>query len=100
MESTILKTYMYKFSYIVIFYVVNVSIYYVASLLHTTFCTPPTWLGFLYAPFMATTPHCIMFQWIIYFGGNYIRNTWIVIGTYLIHLYLSLSDNHSTVDEI
>ena len=85
------KTYVYKFSYIVIFYFVNISVYYAASILHTKWCTPPTCIGFLFSPFMVTTPHCVSFQWIIYFGGNYLRNTWIMIGTYMIHLYLSWS---------
>ena len=84
-------SYLYKISPIILFYFANVSIYYVSSILHAKWCTPSTWIGFLYTPFIATTPHCVLFQWVIYFGGNYIRNTWIVFGTYLIHMYLSWS---------
>ena len=60
------------------------SIFYVCSKFHALYCTPSTWLGFIQSAFVASTPYCVAAQWVIYYGGQTIRNIWIIVGSRLI----------------
>ncbi len=64
------------------FYVGWIFIHYVSSHLYTTYCTPSTWYGFVFSPFLSITPYCIAFRWVIHEGGNIIYTMWASLGTW------------------
>ena len=80
---------LYKYAFIFVLYSSHIIIYHCSSILHATYCTPFTWIGLLQSPFVATSPYCVSFQWIIYYGGIYIRHTWMIAGMFVIHTFLS-----------
>jgi hypothetical protein len=44
-----------------------------------------SFLGFLLSPFMALSPHCQAFRWVIYNGGNIINMMWLLLGNWFIN---------------
>jgi len=87
-ESTIMCI-LYKYAFMFALYNFHIIIYHYSSILHAKYCTPSTWIGLLQSPFVATTPHCISLQWIIYYGGIYIRHTWMIVGMFIVHTFIS-----------
>ncbi len=67
-------------------YVIWMFIHYIASHLYTCFCVPYTFLGFIAAPFLVTSPHCAGLRWCIVHGAETITAMWVVIGTWLVTL--------------
>lgn len=51
-------------------------LFYVASYLHTYYCTPIGILGFFSTPFLIPAPHCVAFRWIISQGTTNINIFW------------------------
>jgi hypothetical protein len=64
-------------------FILWVMIHFIASNLHHRFCTELTFTGFINSIFVAQTPYCIAFRWIIYNGGLAINNMWISIAFWL-----------------
>jgi len=64
-------------------------LHYFTPHLYTYFCTPPTAYGFFLSPFIAPTPHCSAFRWIMYTGGNMITTMWVLIGGWVVHKVFS-----------
>ena len=87
-DGTVMN-HLYKYAILFVFYSSHIIIYHYSSILHATYCTPSTWIGLLRSPFVATSPHCVAFQWIIYYGGIYIRSIWMILGMFFVHMYLS-----------
>ena len=67
-------------------YVIWMFIHYIASHLYTYFCVPYTFLGFIAAPFLVTSPHCAGLRWCIVHGAETITAMWVIIGTWLVTL--------------
>lgn len=67
---------------VVLLYAFWIIIHYVCSHLYVHWCVPATIYGFIISPFLAPTPHCQAFRWVINQGGNIIVTMWIVIGTW------------------
>jgi hypothetical protein len=66
----------------ILFYSSWIFFHYICSQLYYHFCAPPTWYGFLVSPFLALTPHCYAFRWIINEGGGQINTMFIVFGSW------------------
>ena len=64
-------------------YILWIILHYISSHFYTKICTPNTFLGFLYSPFIITTPHCRALRWMIFNGSIIIDNMWIVLGTWI-----------------
>jgi len=71
-------------------YLVWIVLHYFAAHLYTKFCVPATILGFIAAPFIATSPHCQALRWTVYNGGNSIAAMWIVLGTWLLQYLIPI----------
>ena len=69
-------------------YFMWICLHFITPHLYTYFCTSMSTYGFLISPFLAPTPHCSAFRWIIYTGGNMITTMWVVIGGWLIQKVL------------
>jgi hypothetical protein len=65
-----------------------ITIHYYAPYLYIYWCTPPTWIGFITSPFMATTPHCTALRWGIYHGSEVIHGMWAVFGSYIFYYWI------------
>ena len=88
------NTYLYKiqlYSKNVCIIVFNVSsvyllwilIHFISVHLYVYFCVPSTYIGFLYSPFLISTPHCKALRWATQTGASTIDNMWIVFGTWI-----------------
>jgi hypothetical protein len=64
-------------------YIAWILVFYVASRMHASLCTPPTIIGFILAPFLVTSPHCQGLRWVIYNGGNSIAAMWIILAAWI-----------------
>ena len=62
-------------------YFLWILLYYVGSNLHSYYCTPLTWWGFLITPFIVETPHCKLMRWIIAKGPDNINLFWTFMAT-------------------
>ena len=60
-------------------YLIWMAIFYGASRGHTYFCVPEGFVGFLMTPFLAQTPHCAAFRWLINNGALYINAFWMTL---------------------
>jgi len=98
-QDGIIMSILYKYTFLLALYSFHIIIYYYSSILHAKYCTPSTWIGLLQSPFIATSPHCISFQWIIYYVGIYIRNTWIIVGIFCVHTILSWKPIYKTINK-
>lgn len=65
-------------------YLLWLSVFYVASHLHTYYCVPATIFGFIMTPFLVPAPHCQALRWVIYNGGISIMSAWFILGAWLI----------------
>lgn len=64
-------------------YLMWIVLHYLASHLYVYFCSPKTFVGFLYSPLIIAAPHCRALRWVIFNGAISIDNMWIVFGTWL-----------------
>ena len=64
------------------YYIMWISLHYVAVHLYPTYCAPLTVIGFILSPFMVSAPHCVAMRWIIYNGGNVINSMWLSIAVW------------------
>ena len=64
------------------FYLLWITIHFVAAQLYPLACSPPSITGFLMSPFLVETPWCKGLRWIIGEGANVIQTMWIVLGTW------------------
>jgi hypothetical protein len=87
----------YAYKTIVIFinvagiYLIWILLHYLASHLYVRLCVPNTIEGFIMSPFMVTTPQCQSLRWIVYNGSNIISNMWILLGTWICSVLLSIN---------
>lgn len=65
------------------FYMLWMSLHYIASQLYIELCVPKTVYGFLVSPFITSTPQCQSLRWAIYNGASMISNMWLVLGTWI-----------------
>jgi hypothetical protein len=79
-----------KTKHLLLFYLSWIFIHYVCSQLYIYFCTPCTWYGIFMSPFLAMTPQCTAFRWIIYEAGNVLYAMWLAIGSWTIANLLTL----------
>jgi hypothetical protein len=63
-------------------YLLWIVLHFAASHAYTTWCVPFTVFGLIISPFVAPSPHCNAFRWIINTGGNNITAMWIILGTW------------------
>jgi hypothetical protein len=75
---------------IALLYNTSIIAHYIAAHLYIYFCVPLSFIGFLISPFMALTPHCQAFRWIIYNGGVIINMMWFLIGNWLLNIFNNL----------
>jgi hypothetical protein len=70
------------------YYIMWISLHYVAVHLYPNFCAPLTTMGFILSPFMVSAPHCVAMRWIIVEGSNVIVTMWFAVGAYAIQTML------------
>jgi hypothetical protein len=70
-------------------------LHFITPHLYTYFCTSPTVYGLILSPFIAPTPHCSAFRWIIHTSGNTITAMWMLIGGWVIQRLLIKSSSKS-----
>lgn len=64
-------------------YVSWICIHFVAARLYARYCTPYSIIGFITAPFIVASPHCVGLRWCIVRGSDTIMTMWIVMGTWI-----------------
>jgi len=72
---------------ILLLYTTCILAHYAASHMYIYFCVPLSFLGLFMSPFMALTPHCQAFRWIIYNGGLIITMMWFLIGNWFLNKF-------------
>ena len=70
------------------YYLMWITLHYVAVHLYPTYCAPLTMVGFILSPFMVSAPHCIAMRWLVTEGSNVIVTMWFAIGAYAIQRML------------
>lgn len=63
-------------------YIIWIIIHFFASHLYVKYCTTYSIIGFLAAPIIISSPHCVGLRWCISHGASTITAMWIVIGTW------------------
>ena len=63
-------------------YIIWIFIHFFASHLYVKYCTSYTIIGFITAPILISSPHCVGIRWCITHGASTITAMWIVIGTW------------------
>lgn len=93
----------YNFTYKYVVFIIKVSgiyllwifLHFIATHLYVNFCVPKTVVGFIMSPFMTATPHCQGLRWIVYNAAGAINNMWIILGTWLCSLILTMQYNNT-----
>jgi hypothetical protein len=75
------------------YYLIWVTLHYLAVHLYPMYCAPLTITGFILSPFMVSTTHCIAMRWLITEGSNVIVTMWLAIGAYAIQKMLRRPNN-------
>lgn len=75
-------------AFVVFVYVLLVGVYYSSSHLHTSICTPWSFMGFFKSPFLIETLECRALKWLFTYSHEYIHSLWLLFSTYLIKLIL------------
>ena len=70
------------------YYLMWITLHYLAVHLYPTYCAPLTMVGFILSPFMVSAPHCIAMRWLVTEGSNVIVTMWFAIGAYAIQRML------------
>lgn len=64
-------------------YFIWITLHFTATHLYSYICAHPTFLGFLSAPFVTSTPICSALRWTINTGADTITAMWGILGTWL-----------------
>lgn len=64
-------------------YLIWIFIHFFSSHLYVKYCTSYTIIGFLSAPILIASPHCVGLRWCIMRGADTITTMWIVLGTWM-----------------
>ncbi len=75
------------------YYLIWITLHYLALHLYPIYCAPLTIIGFVLSPFMVSAPHCIAMRWLITEGSNVIVTMWVAIGAYAIQRMLRRPNN-------
>ena len=75
------------------YYLMWVTLHYLAIHLYPIYCAPLTITGFILSPFMVSAPHCIAMRWLVNEGASVIITMWVAIGVYAIQLMLRRPNN-------
>lgn len=70
------------------YYLIWITLHYLAVHLYPTYCAPLTVMGFILSPFMVSAPHCIAMRWLATEGSNVIVTMWVAVGAYAIQRML------------
>jgi hypothetical protein len=70
------------------YYLMWITLHYLAVHLYPTYCAPLTIVGFILSPFMVSAPHCIAMRWLVTEGSNVIVTMWVAVGAYAIQRML------------
>ena len=70
------------------YYLMWISLHYLAVHLYPIYCAPLTVMGFILSPFMVSAPHCIAMRWLVVEGSNVIVTMWVAVGGYAIQTIL------------
>ena len=70
------------------YYLMWITLHYLAVHLYPTYCAPLTIVGFILSPFMVSAPHCIAIRWLVTEGSNVIVTMWVAVGAYAIQRML------------
>jgi len=65
------------------FYLIWITIHYIAAHLYPLLCASLSVTGFLISPFVVETPWCTSLRWLINEGTTVVKTMWIVFGTWL-----------------
>ena len=74
---------MKKIGKMIAIYLCWIVAHFVVSHMYARLCVPFTWYGLAMSPFLAPSPHCQAFRWIIYTGGNVLCNMWFLLGVWM-----------------
>ena len=75
------------------YYLMWITLHYLAVHLYPIYCAPLTITGFILSPFMVSAPHCVAMRWLVTQGANVIITMWVAIGAYAIQLMLRRPNN-------
>ena len=75
------------------YYLMWITLHYLAVHLYPIYCAPLTITGFILSPFMVSAPHCVAMRWLVTQGANVIITMWVAIGAYAIQLMLKRPNN-------
>jgi hypothetical protein len=75
------------------YYLMWITLHYLAVHLYPTYCAPLTVMGFILSPFMVSAPHCIAMRWLATEGSNVIVTMWVAVGAYAIQRMLRRQNN-------
>ena len=75
------------------YYLMWITLHYLAVHLYPTYCAPLTVVGFVLSPFMVSAPHCVAMRWLVTEGSNVIVTMWVALGAYAIQRMLRRPNN-------
>ena len=75
------------------YYLMWITLHYLAVHLYPIYCAPLTITGFILSTFMVSAPHCVAMRWLIAQGANVIITMWVATGAYAIQLMLRRPNN-------
>lgn len=64
-------------------YLLWIFLHHVGMQLYVKYCAPPTFIGMIMFPFLASTPHCKAIRWVIYNSGFTFDNMFSVFSVWL-----------------
>lgn len=74
--------------YFFLVYWILITAYYVSAQLHSAYCTPWGWWGYIESPFLLETLHCRALKWFFSYSHDYIRSMWFLGSTFLVKLIM------------
>ena len=64
-------------------YLLWIFLHHVGMQIYVKYCAPPTFIGMIMYPFLASTPHCKAIRWVIYNSGITFDNMFSVFAVWL-----------------
>ena len=83
----------------VVIYLLYIVAHYVSANLYQRYCTPVSWFGFLASPFATALPQCQALRWIVFNTGNNITAMWMMLGAWLINIFLTYGPFYDQADQ-
>ena len=83
----------------VVIYLLYIVAQYVSANLYQRYCTPVSWFGFLASPFATALPQCQALRWIVFNTGNNITAMWMMLGAWLINIFLTYGPFYDQADQ-